>query len=210
MLSWRVGTLLFSLAPAVLNAALHRHGHSREGWKRQVCTLSLLQAGVGCHPLKRRRQLSSDSLRSWDRAWHSPTKPGTPGEKDTGPQVGSALPEQRSRFPFRAVCFHCICGSGTQLLSNRIKLSQNAGSALLTRAGDGLCPWGGCLSGEVATRCSWVNLHPCPCLPQWAAPKVQGNLALMHGKCCTAYKACRQLPFHPPLLPAKQMAPGDR
>lgn len=49
-------------------------------------------------------------------------------------------------------CFHFICVPGTQLLSNWIKLSQNVGIAPLTRAVAGLCPWGGCLPGEVATQ----------------------------------------------------------
>ena len=96
---------------------------------------------------------------------HPRSGPGT--DPGTAPQNRARLSEEgRGRHGVRsrecppraaqplslgAVCFHCVCVPGTQLLSNWIKLSQNAGSALLTGAGARLCPWGSCLPGEVAT-----------------------------------------------------------
>lgn len=111
-------TRLCSLAPVVLNAALHRHRHSLAGLEEPgLCPQpsagrrglpppqaeKTAQLGPWLsEPLSKALHMQSPSLRSWDRPWHSPTKPCAPeqGEerKTWGPKRG--VPSQSSAAVF--------------------------------------------------------------------------------------------------------------
>lgn len=124
------------------------------GSKSQVCALSQLQAGVGSHPLGAQLSLDPGCQSPFPKpcTCHPLTQalvqpPNTEGIGARRAEAGMALemqcpPRATRLLSLGTLCLRFICVPGTQLLSNWIKLSQDAGIAPLTRAVAGLCPWG--------------------------------------------------------------------
>lgn len=101
------------------------------GWKSQVCTLSLLQAGMDSHPPKKRSQLSlaPGCQRPFPKpcSCHSPHSALAQSHKSWASEQGgqrmpwgwswSALPEQRGCFPWGHFVFTLFVSLGPSCLA---------------------------------------------------------------------------------------------